>query len=55
MRLHVLESIAQYHSGDPVSAKAAMAKAKQEFQQLDVDQEALEEVKANGYTEREAR
>ena len=55
MRMHLLQAIAFYHSGDPVKAKDIMNKAREEFKEIDVSEEALEELVAFGFTTKEAR
>ncbi len=55
LRMNVLRAIAFHHSGDPAHAKEALAKAKKLYEELDVPAEDIQEVKAMGYTEREAR
>ncbi len=55
LRMHVLQAIACYHSGDPSGARSALIKAKKEYKELEVPAEVIEEVKALGYSEKEAR
>lgn len=54
-RMHLLQAIALYHSGDPKRARAMLRRADKEFKELDIPEDSIEEVKASGYTAREAR
>ena len=55
LRLHLLQSISSFISGFKNEAKILMEKALIEYKILNVPAEALEEVVAQGFTEREAR
>ena len=55
LRLHLLQSISSFISGFKNEAKILMEKAMIEYKILNVPPEALEEVVAQGFTEREAR
>ena len=54
-RLHLLQAICAYTSGYIGKAEKLLKKAEKEFKSLQVPDEALEEVKAQGYSEKEAR
>lgn len=54
MRMHLLQGIAHYHSGDPDAAKKYLRLAKSEFDTLQVPDDSIEEVKASGFTKIEA-
>ena len=54
-RLHLLQGICAYLSGHTHQAENLVKKADKEFKALHVSNEALEEVMAQGYNEKEAR
>ena len=55
LRLHLLQAISSFISGFKNEAKILMEKASIEFQILNVPADALEEVVAQGFSDREAR
>ena len=54
-RLHLLQGICAYLSGHEYQASNLLKKADREFKVLNVSCEALEEVMAQGFSEKEAR
>eukprot|EP00094_Tigriopus_californicus_P006775 TCALIF_06526-PA protein Name:"Similar to NUB1 NEDD8 ultimate buster 1 (Homo sapiens)" AED:0.17 eAED:0.17 QI:0/0.66/0.57/0.85/0.83/0.71/7/149/781 len=55
VRMHLLQGIAAFHQGHKSRAGALLALAKSELAELDVSEDALSEVVALGYSEKEAR
>ncbi len=54
LQMHVLQAITCYLSGD-LGTRNVLIKAKKEYKKLEMPSEVIEDVKALGYSEKEAR